>query len=116
MGLFKNKGLLSILSPYVISVFITLAITIPIYIVDRNASKRSETKSIDKNSKIDEKTINQFKRVLTLSEPIMAISSNAYAGDYYHSGMHYKVFVYQASSIFVVNVTKDSLEIVNMMR
>jgi len=33
------------------------------------------------------------------------------AVDYYASGMHYKVFNSVKGSVFVVNVTKDSLEV-----
>ena len=33
------------------------------------------------------------------------------AVDYYASGMHYKVFNSANGSVFVVNVTKDSLEV-----
>lgn len=35
------------------------------------------------------------------------------ANDYYTSGMHYKAFISAHGSLFIVNITKDSIECYN---
>ena len=54
-----------------------------------------------------------------IPEDATAISSRAYYGlgavEYYASGMHYKVFSSARGDVFVINITKDSLEVVKLI-
>ncbi len=46
------------------------------------------------------------------SIPVM-VGCNIYIVDYYENDIHYKIFTWDAG-IFVINMTKDSLEISNL--
>lgn len=49
-----------------------------------------------------------------IKEPLITIgNSKYYIYDYYENEIHYKIFsLYSTSNIFIVNVTRDSLEYV----
>lgn len=54
--------------------------------------------------------------VTTGSAIYYSVSGVDYYTDYYTSGMHYKVFNSANGDVFVVNITKDSLEVAKNYR